>query len=144
MVCLAFVNSVQLKGFVYFVERSVATQPEYVMMPNMELSPEIFNTGMNEDIILPQSLTPIQIPAPPPAIPAPLPAIHVHFMPPAAKKHKVTSQDVQIMQMKVLAFKKMKIELEVENIRLFNEKMKLEIQELLSRHQAVNSIENNN
>ena len=65
--------------------------------------------------------------------------------PPAAKKRKVSTQDIQQMQLEVLTIEKKKIEMEVENMQLMNQKLRLEIQELLARSQPVITIvEDNN
>ncbi len=53
--------------------------------------------------------------------------------PPKKKLHKVSSQDIQKAQLAVLQVEKVKIEMEVENLQLIQEKMRLEIQELQSR-----------
>jgi hypothetical protein len=54
----------------------------------------------------------------------------------SSKKHKITQQDVQSMQIDVLRMEKYKIELEVENLELQNKKLQLEIQELQTRNQS--------
>ena len=61
-------------------------------------------------------------------------------LPPAAKKRKVSTQDIQKMQLEVLALEKKKIEMELENMQLANQKLKLEIQEMLARSQPVSLV----
>ncbi len=51
------------------------------------------------------------------------------------KKRKVTHQDIQKMQLDVLNLEKIKIDLEVENLKLINQKLKLELEELIARKQ---------
>jgi hypothetical protein len=58
----------------------------------------------------------------------------------SSKKCKVSTQDIQQMQLEVLALEKKKIELEVENLSLANEKLRLEIQNLL-KNQPVFDLE---
>ncbi len=53
--------------------------------------------------------------------------------PPKKKLRKVSSQDIQKAQLPVFQVEKVKIEMEVENLKLIQEKMRLEIQELKSR-----------
>ena len=52
------------------------------------------------------------------------------------KKRKVTHQDIQKMQFDVLNVEKIKIGLEVENLKLVNTKLKLEVEELKARKQS--------
>ena len=47
--------------------------------------------------------------------------------PPKSKKRKVTHQNIQTMQLEVLKVEKYKIDLEVENLNLIKEKLKLKI-----------------
>ena len=46
------------------------------------------------------------------------------------KRKKVTTQDIQKMQMEILKLEKEKIALEVENMKLMNKKLKIELQQL--------------
>ena len=52
------------------------------------------------------------------------------------KKRKVTYQDIKKMQFDVLNVEKIKIGLEVENLKLVNTKLKLELEELKARKQS--------
>jgi tRNA A58 N-methylase Trm61 len=65
-------------------------------------------------------------------------------LPPATKKRKVSTQDIQKMQLEVLTLEKRKIELEMENMQLINKKLRLEIQDMLARSQPVSLIVENN
>ena len=57
------------------------------------------------------------------------------------KKRKVSQQDIQKMQLDVLNVVKVKIGLEVENLKLINTKLKLELEELKARKQSPNFVE---
>ena len=63
---------------------------------------------------------------------------------PISKKRKVSTQDIQRMQLEVLTLERKKIELEVENMQLANQKLRLEIQDLLARGQPVSLVVENN
>ena len=52
------------------------------------------------------------------------------------KNRKVTHQDIQKMQFGVLNVEKIKIGSEVENLKLVNTKLKLELEELKARKQS--------
>ena len=57
------------------------------------------------------------------------------------KKRKVSQQDIQKMQLDVLNVEKVKTGLEVENLKLINTKLKLELEELKARKQSPNFVE---
>ena len=125
---------------IYIVETSAA-EPDYVMMhelsPYLEFSQQSPQTPPLIPISpqLPQSPVPQPqppVPQPQPPVPQPQPRAPQLQLPvpqpqaPASncapKKRKVSTQDVQKMQIDVLTLEKMKLELEIENIRLSNKK----------------------
>ena len=119
------------KSFVLYIETIVTTlEPECAMAYNVdvELSSSIeLEEAKNDFVVMVQSSE----------MPTPRNPSLIH--PPAPKKRKVTTQDIQNLQMEVLALEKTKIEMEVENLRLANEKMKLEINELRTRYQPLDN-----
>ena len=74
-------------------------------------------------------------------IPDPLvPEVDIPEVPPPAKKCRVSTQDIQKMQLEVLTLEKKKIELDVENMQLLNQKLRLEIEELLAKSQPISLV----
>ena len=51
----------------------------------------------------------------------------------STRKRRVTTQDVQRMQIEILELEKKKILIEVENMKLLNKKYKFEVEELQAR-----------
>ena len=115
------------------VETSAA-EPDHVMMH--ELSPYL-------EFIQQSPQTPPLIPISPQLPQPPVPQPQAPASNCAAKKRKVSTQDVQKMQIDVLTLEKMKLEYETKNIRLSNEKKKLEIDELLARQSVCLTGKNN-
>jgi hypothetical protein len=120
-----------LKNLVYFVETSAA-EPEYAMMhalsANLEL-PEMHQySPQSAYLVIPPPLRPLspissQVPPIPSQLPHPL--LHNHrplaaSLNHAAKKRKVSPQDVR--KCRLMFLEKTKLELEIENIRLSNKK----------------------
>ena len=58
--------------------------------------------------------------------------------PPKRKKQKGTHQDIQVKQFEVSKVEKYKIGLEVENLRLVNEKLRLEIEAFKAKSHSFN------
>lgn len=116
---------------IYFVETSLATLAMEEECIVVEAIPD-FEVVSQEIVDLPE---PVVGEIPPSCASSPLAS---KYPPPAPKKRKVTTQDIQAMQLDVLTMEKEKIALDMENIKLSNEKLRLEIQELLSRAQPIN------
>ncbi len=66
-----------------------------------------------------------------------VPEIAATNLPLVAKKRRVNTQDIQKMQLEELTLEKRKSELVVENMQLVNQKLRLEIQDMLARSQPV-------
>jgi hypothetical protein len=129
----------------YFLGTSVSTtEPECAMRYSI-VDAEIAECSSAPDMLEDFDLQ-SEMPDPLSEIPDPLiPEMPVPIHSPAAKRRRVSTQDIQKMQFEVLALEKKKIELEVENMQLANQKLKIEIQELLARSQPLNLvIENTN
>lgn len=87
--------------------------------PFLDIPPPLSQTLQLDEIPDPKPLTSTTFVSPIPETPAP-------SKPPAAKKRKVSTQDIQQLQFEVLNLEKTKIELEVQNLKLANEKLLLE------------------
>ena len=72
-----------------------------------------------------------------------VPEIAVTNLPPVAKKRRVNTQDIQKMQLEELTLEKRKSELDVENMQLVNQKLRLEILDMLARSQPVSLVVEN-
>ena len=144
---------------IYIVETSAGQQSPQTP-PLIPISPQLPQSPVPQpQPPVPQPQPPVPQPQPPvpqpqPPVPQPQPRAPQLQLPvpqpqaPASnctpKKRKVSTQDVQKMQIiDVLTLEKMKLELEIENIRLSNEKKRLEIDELLARQSVSLTGENN-
>ena len=132
---------------IYIVETSAA-EPDHAMMHELSPYSEFSQQSPQTPPLIPISP---QLPQPPvpqpqpraPQLQLPVPQPQAPASNCAPKKRKVSTQDVQKMQIDVLTLEKMKLELEIENIRLSNEKKRLEIDELLARQSVSLTGENN-
>ena len=131
---------------IYIVETSAA-EPDHAMMHELSPYSEFSQQSPQTPPLIPISQLP-QSPVPQPQLRAPqlqlpVPQPQAPASNCAPKKRKVSTQDVQKLQIDVLTLEKMKLELEIENIRLSNEKKRLEIDELLARQSVSLTGENN-
>ena len=69
-----------------------------------------------------------------------VPEVDIPEVPLPAKQCRISTQDIQKMQLEVLTLEKKKIELDVENMQLLNQKLRLEIKELLAKSQPISLV----
>ena len=129
----------ELSPYLEFSQQSPQTPPLIPISPQLQYSPV-----PQPEPPVPRPQPPVPQPQPPaPQLQLPVPQPQAPASNGARKKRKVSTQDVQKMQIDVLTLEKMKLELEIENTTLSNEKKRLEIDELLARQSVSLTGENN-